>query len=333
MNSSISNNLLDSFQRRVNYLRISMTDRCNLRCRYCAPLIPKQIKKNELLTLEEMYRVVEAGVALGITKVRLTGGEPLCRRGIIDFIKRLGDLPDITDISMTSNGTMVADHARQLKEAGLTRINISLDTLERKKFKWLTGADLFPEVWKGIMSASEWGFAPIKINMVVMKGFNDDEIENMASLAIRFPFHIRFIEYMPIGTDPLAAHASFLPVSEVEAKIRQLVELIPVAGKAADGPALRYHIAHGKGEVGFIGSMSSHFCSSCNRLRLTAAGHLRPCLLSDDQVNVIEPIREGITNKGIEALILETLAKKRKEHQLSFTSGRSLQSSMVSIGG
>ncbi len=333
MNPFIDNILTDSCQRRVNYLRISVTDRCNLRCRYCAPLIPKQIRKNELLTFEEMYRVVETAVACGITKVRLTGGEPLCRRGVIDFIRRLRDLPELTDISMTSNGTMVAAHAARLKEAGLNRINISLDTLDRDKFRWLTGADRFSEVWEGIEAASESGFDPVKINTVVMKGFNDDEIEQMAGLAVRFPFHVRFIEYMPIGIDPSDARSSFLPVSEVEAKIRRLGKLTPVSGPAASGPAVQYRIGEGKGEVGLIGSMSSHFCSSCNRLRLTATGYLRPCLLSDDQVNVIKPIRRGITDSEIKALILETLSKKGKEHLLSFTGGPSLQSCMGSIGG
>jgi GTP 3',8-cyclase len=333
MQTPQASNLIDSYQRPVNYLRLSVTDRCNLRCRYCAPYSPKPIRKAQLLTLEEMYRVVEIGVRLGITNVRLTGGEPLYRRGIIDFIRSLGGLPGLRDISLTSNGTMIADQARSLKEAGLRRINISLDTLDRDKFQHLTGSDLFPQVWEGIVAAVDCGFHPIKINTVVMRGFNDNEIQQLAGLALRYPFHIRFIEYMPIGTDPLIARANFFPISEVEKEVCRLGKLIPVIGNGTGGPARRYRFEEGPGEIGFIGSMSSHFCGSCNRLRLTAAGYLRPCLLSDDQINLIDPIRQGATDGDLEALFFQALAHKKKEHQLSFTDGSGLHTRMVSIGG
>ncbi|MCF8095742.1 MAG: GTP 3',8-cyclase MoaA [Desulfobacteraceae bacterium] len=333
MNAYTSKGIVDTFNRHINYLRVSMTDRCNLSCRYCAPFRPELIKKEKVPTLEELYRLIEIGVSLGITKIRLTGGEPLCRKGTIDFIKRLRDLEGLKDITMTSNGTMVANYAEQLKEAGLSRINISLDTLDSNKFRRITGADLFSDVWEGLSAAVQCGLNPVKINMVVMKGFNDDEIEQMAELSIKFPFHIRFIEYMPIGTDLLSTQTSFMPVSEIEKRVARLGGLKPVASNNTDGPARRYRLEGGQGEIGFIGSMSSHFCSSCNRLRLTAAGYLRPCLLSDEQINLIEPMRRGLSDTEIKKLFILAAAKKKREHRLNFSNSRVLKTSMVSIGG
>ncbi|MDM8536446.1 GTP 3',8-cyclase MoaA [Desulfobacterales bacterium HSG17] len=332
-NNLPKNNLIDSFHRPVNYLRISVTDRCNLRCRYCAPSMPKPLKKDNILSFEEMYRLVRTGVKLGITKVRLTGGEPLFRKGITDFIKRLHNLPGIDDISLTSNGTLVADKVKSLKQAGLKRINISLDTLDRNKFRHLTGADLFPQVFKGIMLAYEAGFSPVKINMVVMKGFNDNEIEKLAELALNFPFHIRFIEYMPIGTDPFLAEKFFLPVSEIKKRLSSLGTLIPVSSEKTDGPAERYCIGNSPGELGFIGSMSTHFCSTCNRIRLTAGGYLRPCLLSEEQVDIMTPLRNRAKDYDIQALFIRALSKKRDKHKLNFSGNQVLPTKMVSIGG
>lgn len=333
MDAKDSKGIIDNFNRHINYLRVSMTDRCNLRCRYCAPFRPDLIRKEEVPTLEELYRLVKIGIELGITKIRLTGGEPLCRKGVIDFIKKLRNLQGLKDITMTSNGTMVADYAKQLKEAGLNRINISLDTMESAKFKDLTGADLFNDVWKGIFAALEWGLEPVKINMVVMKGFNDNEIEKMAQLSVKYPFHVRFIEYMPIGTDLSGTRSYFMPVSEIEKQVANLGSLEAVAGKSSDGPATRYRLEGGRGEIGFIGSMSSHFCSSCNRLRLTAAGYLRPCLLSDEQINLIGPMRLGAADEEIKRLFIQAVKQKKREHRLSFSTNQRLKSSMVSIGG
>jgi len=332
-NNLPKNNLIDSFHRPVNYLRISVTDRCNLRCRYCAPSMPKPLKKNNILSFEEMYTLVCAGVKLGITKVRLTGGEPLFRRGITDFINRLNHLAGINDISLTTNGTLLADKINSLKQAGLKTINISLDTLNKDKFKHLTGADLFPQVQKGIMQAYESGFEPVKINMVVMKGFNDNEIEDMAKLALKYPFHIRFIEYMPIGTDPFLAEKHFLPVSEIKNRLGSLGNLIPVSSEKTGGPAARYRIENSPGEVGFIGSMSTHFCSTCNRIRLTSGGYLRPCLLSEEQVDIMTPLRNGAKDNDIQALFIRALSKKRDKHKLNFSGNQILPTKMVSIGG
>ncbi|MBL0715317.1 MAG: GTP 3',8-cyclase MoaA [Desulfosarcina sp.] len=333
MNRSTFHDLKDNLQRAVTYLRISVTDRCNLRCRYCAPSRPARVAKEHLLTLEELYRIVRIGVGLGITKVRLTGGEPLLRHGIVNFLDQLGRIPALADISLTTNGTLVDRLGGRLKQAGLHRINISLDTMDRDRFKRMTGLDLFPTVWKGIMAAVELGFAPLKINTVVMKGFNDDEIERMAALSLRYPLHVRFIEYMPIGTDPVAAHRYFIPMAQIQDRLNRLGTLVPVPHGRHDGPARRYRFKGAPGEIGLIGSMSSPFCSTCNRIRLTATGHLRPCLLADDQVDVITPLRQGATDRQLVALMVQTLALKKGEHQLSFARNKGLRTKMVSIGG
>ncbi|MFZ7125510.1 MAG: GTP 3',8-cyclase MoaA [Desulfobacterales bacterium] len=325
--------LVDSFQRRVSYLRISVTDRCNLRCRYCAPSRPLRIEKSRLLTLEEIYRLAEIGVDIGIRKIRLTGGEPLCRNGIVDLIERLCRIRGLKDVSLTTNGTMISRMAGKLREAGVGRINISLDTLDPEKFHRLTGADLFGSVWDGIQAAAKCGFDPIKINTVVMKGVNDDEIERLAGLSLEYPFHVRFIEYMPIGTDPLTARRHFVPLSEIKAKVEALGRLEPVEAGRNDGPAVRYRLEGAPGEIGLIGSMSSHFCGTCNRIRLTADGHLRPCLLADEQVDVISPLRRGGSDDELKALFRAAMARKREEHRLDFKCGSALQSRMFRIGG
>lgn len=325
--------LVDSFQRSVSYLRISVTDRCNLHCRYCAPFNPNHLERTQMLTLEEIYRLARIGTGLGITKIRLTGGEPLVRHGIVDFIENLSRLEGIRDLGLTTNGTLLAERALELKQAGLNRINISLDTLDRSKFKELTGADLFQQVWAGIMSAAELGFRPLKINTVMMKGFNDDELEAIAALSMRYPFHIRFIEYMPIGTDPLAAECHFMSIAELESRLRRMGDLVPVAAEDCDGPAQRFRFLGAQGEIGLIGSMSAHFCGTCNRLRLTAAGCLRPCLLSDDQIDIKTPMRQGASDSQLEALFIQAVASKRGEHRLTFGRDQVLQTKMVSIGG
>lgn len=333
MNDACPNQLVDHFNRQVSYLRISVTDRCNLRCRYCAPSRPKALKADKLLTFAEMRRLVSIGTTLGIRKVRLTGGEPLCRKGVVPFIETLSRMPQLKDISMTTNGTFLPHHARQLKAAGLGRINISLDTLDRRKYQRLTGEDQFDTVWRGIMQVAELGFAPIKINVVVMKAFNADELETMAQLSLRFPFHIRFIEYMPIGTDPWRARNHFLSVAEMRGRLERLAPLRPLAGTPEDGPAKRYRFEGAPGEIGLIGSMSSHFCATCNRLRLTADGHLRPCLLSEETTDVITPMRNDASDAALAARFIQAMGRKREKHRMDFSRDRLLRTQMVSIGG
>ena len=197
----------------------------------------------------------------------------------------------------------------------------------------MTGFDSIVKVWDGIMKAHESGFSPIKINTVVMRGYNDDEIEALASLSLKYPFHMRFIEYMPIGTHPNVSHRFFVPVSEIKSRLEKIAPLEPISQHGTDGPAKRFRFQGGKGEVGMIGAMSSHFCATCNRLRLTSTGHLRPCLLADDQINVIDPMRRGATDEEIEALFLKVVSMKKREHHLNFNCQQALHSQMVSIGG
>ncbi len=324
---------MDSFARRVDYLRISVTDRCNLRCRYCAPAMPPPLDTDELLSLEEIYRLIRIGTGLGIRKVRLTGGEPLCRKGLDGLIRQVRTNSAIEDISLTTNATLLAGQAAALKEAGLGRINISLDTLDREKFTELTGADQFDRVWDGIMTATRMGFNPVKINTVVMRGFNDDEIEKLAELSLRYPFHLRFIEYMPIGTDPRTAKQYFLSIDAIRRHLGRLGTLVSIERSRLDGPARRYRFEGAPGEIGLIGSMSCHFCATCNRLRLTADGYLRPCLLADEQVDVKTPMRAGASDAVLASLFVRTIQQKHSEHRMSFSGDRKLRTKMVSIGG
>jgi len=325
--------LKDRFSRNVNYLRISVTDRCNLRCRYCAPSLPKPLMSDRLLTLAEMQRLVRISVHLGIRKVRLTGGEPLCRKDLAPLIKVIAAMPLVEDISLTSNGTLLAQKAGLLRDAGLNRINISLDTLDRAKFRELTGANQFEAVWRGIKSAVQMGIGPIKLNMVVMKGVNDDELEAMAELSMRYPFHVRFIEYMPIGTDPQEAGNRFLPVSEIRRRLGRMAPLLQVQRGRGDGPAQRYRFAGAPGEIGLIGSMSAHFCDACNRLRLTADGRLRACLLAEETIDVRTPMRNGASDRNLAALMQQAVRHKKEKHRMDFTRNQVLPTQMVSIGG
>jgi len=271
--------LVDREKRHLNYLRISITDRCNLRCLYCAPdgRIPK-LNHREILSLEEILRVVDVGIRLGIRKIRITGGEPLVRRGAIDLLARLTSRPQLKDVSLTTNGVLLKDNAQRIFDSGIRRINISLDSLNREKYTHITGYDHFDRVWEGIQKAFEIGFAPIKINAVAMRGINDDEIIELAKLSLKYPFHVRFIEYMPIGNSRSTTTDQIL-TPEIQQRIATLGELIPLDSGQNDGPARRYRIAGAKGEVGFISALSHHFCDRCNRLRLTADGKLRACLL------------------------------------------------------
>jgi cyclic pyranopterin phosphate synthase len=325
--------LVDSFQRPVNYLRVSVTDRCNLRCRYCMTSKPNWLPKGHILTLEEIHRMVRIAVTLGMTKIRLTGGEPLCRKGILHLISWLARLDGLEDLALTTNGTLLAQKACQLKEAGLRRVNISLDTMDAEAYRRMTGMDLLEVVWQGIHAAADAGLNPIKINTVVMRGANDDQIELLADLAVHYPFHIRFIEYMPMGVDPHQSQKYFVSIAEIESRLKQMGPLIPIHRQHNDGPAARYRFEGAPGEIGLIGSMSAHFCSRCNRMRLTADGHLRPCLLSDDQIDVMSPLRQGASDDDLQALFARALSRKRQEHRLRFDGDCRLRTRMATIGG
>ncbi len=325
--------LIDRCNRKLNYLRISITDRCNLKCIYCVPydFIPK-LPHKEILSYEEILHIVRISVRLGISKVRITGGEPLIRKGVYDFLKQLTKIEGLLDISLTTNGVLLKDNINKIKSAGIKRINISLDTLNRKKFKKITGYDFFNQIWEGIELAQKIGFDPIKINVVPLKGVNDDELQDIAALSIAYPFHIRFIEYMPMGTNQMEID-SYLLFPEIKKRIGQLGKLIPVEKGMNDGPAERFKFESARGEIGFIHPISRHFCNTCNRLRLTASGQLRPCLMSDVQVDLKTPLRKGCSDDELIEVFLKAVRLKPSEHNLSVDHSAGVSAQMCAIGG
>ena len=325
--------LIDPYNRHLNYLRVSITDRCNLKCIYCVPpdLIPR-LSHDEILTYEEILRLVRIGIRLGISKIRVTGGEPLVRKGVYGFLTDLSGLDGLADLSLTTNGVSLKANLNKIKGAGIKRINISLDTLNRSKFEHITGFDLFDQVWQGIEMAIEMGFHPIKLNIVALNGVNDDELTDMARLSFDYPLHIRFIEYMPIGESQIG-NGPLLLAPEIKKRISVLGGLIPVANTIDDGPAQRYHFEGAAGEIGFIHALSHHFCDRCNRLRLTARGRLRPCLLSDHHEDVKGMMRTGGTDEQLAEVFLKAVRHKPSDHNLAIRSPSRVCGQMSSIGG
>jgi cyclic pyranopterin phosphate synthase len=325
--------LIDPYNRHLNYLRISITDRCNLKCIYCVPsdLIPR-LSHDDIMTYEEILRLVRIGIKLGISKIRVTGGEPLVRKGVYGFLTDLSQLDGLADLSLTTNGVALKANLKKINAAGIKRINISLDTLERTKFEHITGFDLFDQVWQGIEMALEMGFQPIKLNIVALNGVNDDELTNMARLSLDYPLHIRFIEYMPIGESQIG-NGPLLLAPEIKKRISALGSLIPVPSALNDGPAQRYHFEGAAGEIGFIHALSHHFCDRCNRLRLTARGHLRPCLLSDHHEDVRGIMRSGGTDEQLAEVFFKAVDHKPSDHNLAIQSPSGICSQMSSIGG
>jgi cyclic pyranopterin phosphate synthase len=311
--------MIDNFNRDINYLRVSITDRCNLRCIYCMPKDGLSlIGHDDILHYEEILRIIRAAVKNGIKKIRITGGEPLVRRGIVDFIASVKGIPGIEDISLTTNGILLSDFAENLFNAGVQRINISLDSLDPEKYKQITRGGDLASVLKGIDEVLKIGFSPIKINTVSIKGFNDDEILNFAKWSIEKPFQIRFIELMSLGSTDLNRDTQYLPNRIIEERIRQSYGLEPVdeLRNQTHGPARIFKIPGGAGEIGFISPVSHHFCNSCNRLRLTADGHIRACLLSDAEIDLKGVLREDCNDDQLASLISEAIAKKPQGHDL-----------------
>lgn len=320
--------LSDTFNRPINYLRISVTDRCNLRCIYCMPaegvnLLPH----SEILTYEEIAAVVRLAAELGINKVRLTGGEPLVRAGLSELVAMLAEIDAIDDISLTTNGTLLKEHAAELKKAGLKRVNVSLDSLNRDKFKRITRHEKLEEVLQGVEAARACGLSPIKFNMVVMRGINDDEIVDFAKLTITDGWHVRFIELMPFNADnPPEGHSvgvsadintQFVSADEIKERLGGLGKLEPSQPITGNGPAKYFRFPQADGTVGFITPISQHFCFNCNRLRLTAEGKIRPCLLSDQEIDLRQPLRSGASAEKLKKVIIQAIQSKPQKHQLA----------------
>jgi cyclic pyranopterin phosphate synthase len=283
--------LVDPRGRRIDYLRISITDRCNFRCIYCQSKGPfKFLPHEEILTFEEIESIVRVGVKLGVKLVRLTGGEPLLRKGIVELVARLAKIPGLEDLSLTTNGYFLSELVKPLKEAGLKRINLSLDTLSEEKFSELTGGFSLKKVMEGLYLSLSEGFTAVKINSVIIRGFNDEECEELAKLSIELPVEVRFIEFMPVGKNSLWDESRVVPISEIKERVERLGKLWPTE-KVGKGPAAVFRFEGAKGKVGFISPLSSHFCGTCNRLRITADGRLRPCLFSDEEINLKDYLR------------------------------------------
>ena len=326
--------LTDNNKRVISYLRLSITDRCNLRCTYCMPeegidFLPHR----DVLSYEEMLRIIGLSVRQGIRKVRLTGGEPLVRKGFIAFLKRLSRVEGLDEVTLTTNGVLLKEFAADIKACGICRVNVSLDTLKAERFLQITGRDHFDRVWEGIREAERLGFNPIKINVVAIKGTNDDEIMDFARLTLKNPYHVRFIEFMPVGKQNNWSTKKFLSTEEIRKQIQTLGALKPIRSNHFDGPAQRYVLEGGKGEIGFIGALSNHFCTVCNRLRLTAEGHLRSCLFSDKEIDIRAPLREGKGDAHLLELIGLAIENKPKDHEEISQGPRKCIRHMSSIGG
>ena len=304
----------DAFNRRVNYLRISVTDRCNLRCVYCSDGDIAHLRHEDILSYEEIERVTRAAAEMGVSHVRLTGGEPLVRPYLSNLIELLTAVPGIDDISLTTNGTLLAAQAEKLRAAGLRRINVSLDSLKSERFARITGGEKLGEVIEGIEAAHRVGLSPVKINMVVMPGVNDDEIVDFALRAKDDGWHVRFIEYMPFGGSNPSAEG--LSVAKIKDKIESsLGDLWPCCVSGA-GPANYFSFGQGHGTIGFIRPVSHRFCGHCNRLRLTADGKLRPCLLADLELDVKSDLRAGAGISELKVILNQAIAAKPERHYL-----------------
>lgn len=327
--------LRDSFGRVINNLRISVTDRCNFRCRYCMPEEGMVwLNKSELLSYEEIERLVKLFAQLGITRIRLTGGEPLMRKDLYQLVAKLSAIPQIRDLALTTNGYFLAEQAALLSQAGLRRLNISLDSLDAGRFERMTRRSHFDRVWKGIEAVEALGFRPIKLNAVLIRGVNDDEVVNFAHLVRTRPFIVRFIEFMPIGLDDGWTPEKVVPTLEIIERIERGigVKLIPVEYHG-DQAADRYQFEDGIGEIGFISSVSEPFCKYCNRIRITSDGKLRTCLFSLQETDLRSLLRSGATDEEIKRLILGAVWNKEEGHLINRPEFVRPSRTMSQIGG
>ena len=325
--------MIDGYKRRIDYLRISVTDRCNLRCVYCMP--PEGVKQTphrEILTLEEFGRVVDAASDLGINKVRITGGEPLVRKNILKLFQHIAKNPGIDDISITTNGVLFLQMAEDLQKSGLNRVNFSLDSLDPDKFKEITRLGKFNQVWRGIEKAIALNLHPVKLNVVAVRGVNDREFGDFARLSRETPLHIRFIELMPIGECNPWAVDNFISAEEIVRKLQQEFGPLQAETKVTgNGPAKYFRLPGAKGTLGFITAISEHFCSTCNRLRLTANGQLRPCLYGNQEFDLKKALRRGAGRQELAELIAKGIRQKPGQHHME--EGWSDLRVMSQIGG
>lgn len=314
-NSHEKESLKDSFNRQIDYLRISITDKCNLKCIYCMPEKGlKHFNQSDILTNEEIIKIVRIACKYGVRKVRLTGGEPLLRNDIVQLISGIKGA-GIKDLSITTNGQRLAGMAHKLKKAGLDRVNISLDTLIAERYRDMTRGGEIKRVWDAIAEAERAGLSPVKINVVPVRGFNDDEVARFAALTLYKDVHVRFIEFMPIGNRERWKPDSYLSKDETMERVADAGKLIRLPFKGG-GPSRNYRIESAQGMIGFISPISDCFCDSCNRLRLSAIGKIRPCLFSDISVDIKTPLRNGAFDDELESLYRRAVLSKPARHAL-----------------
>ena len=316
--------LKDPFGRSIEYLRLSLTDKCNMRCFYCLPRDFRDFTQPESwLTHDELVRVVGTFADLGVSKFRLTGGEPLIRPGVGQLVSAFASINGVEDLSLSTNASLLASHASQLKEAGLDRINVSLDSLDPVKFKQITGSELQPVI-DGLMAAKQAGIKPIKINMLALKGINDNEFDQMVDLCIEHGFTLRFIETMPMGISGQLASQYYMPLSEVRSWLESKFELFS-AMMPGGGPASYVQVKGADLKIGFITPMSQHFCETCNRIRMSAEGTLYMCLGQDNSYALRPLLRQGISDEGLKEAIHEALKQKPLKHDFVTDPGKQVR--------
>lgn len=324
--------LVDHQGRVIDYLRVSITDLCNLRCIYCRPPegVPL-VSHKDILRYEEILRLIRIARDLGIRKLRITGGEPLIRRGVLSFIERLTQLEGIEDIGLTTNGVLLESMAADLRLSGLTRINISLDTIRKEIFASITGRDYLQNVLRGIEASLKAGLSPVKINVVLLEGFNEADVAGFARMTIDRPLEVRFIERMPFGDGSMPnAPLSFSAYTVLGMIRSQVGELEPLERAALDGPATMFRLRGALGKIGVIDPVTGHFCGSCNRLRLTARGTLRPCLLSPQEIDIKAALRAGASDQQLATFFYDAVLKKPVG---KIQSADALKDTMNMIGG
>jgi cyclic pyranopterin phosphate synthase len=315
--SDDNNAMHDTFGRRLHYLRVSLTDACNLRCVYCMPEDITFRPAATLLQDDEILTLVKVAASLGVDKVRLTGGEPTIRRGMVELVRAIRDIPGIERIAMTTNGIRLGELAGPLADAGLCQVNVSIDSLRPDRFRRITRRGDLDDVWRGIDAAQAAGMDPIKLNCVVTRGFNDDEVSDLAKLTLVNPWEIRFIELMPLGSVADFQQSQVVPAAETRQRIEAELGLLTLEpGHNGHDPAKHYRLAGALGRLGFISSVTEPFCSGCNRLRLTADGKLRLCLLRDDEADLLTPLRAGADFATLRRMMAEAAYRKPWGHRL-----------------
>jgi len=303
--------MIDKHSRKISYLRVSVTDLCNLRCVYCMPPGGSELsRKEEILSLEEILKLIKHGVSLGVNKIRITGGEPLVRKGIISLVKHITEIKGIDDIAMTTNGVFLKEFATELKSSGLSRLNISLDTMRKDRFAEITRGGNITVVFEGVEAVLKAGFKGTKLNAVIMRGDNDDEIHDFVRYIMERDIELRFIELMASGWKDMVDEDRFMPTSEIMERVRGIGELVPDKQRVGGGPATIYRIKGALGSIGFISAVSKPFCKTCNRLRLTSDGKLRSCLLTGGEVDIKDILRSSnLDEKEIQDRLTEAFFK------------------------